>query len=402
MKIAAFNVENLFDRAKAFNENNEEKATEIISAVVELNSLFEKKLYSDTDKERMIKLADQLGFNRHNEGKFAFIRKIRGAIYKRPRTGGVEIVAEGRESWIGWAELKTAPVHETAVLNSGRVIRDVNADILAVIEAENRVTLKQFTEFIFKEIKDEVSPPATPYSEIMLIDGNDDRGIDVGLLTKAGYKIGAVNSHLHDLPKDITEAELKGEPLPANLPSESPIFSRDCPEYSVTTPQGELLWIIPNHFKSKYGGNDQRSQDKRKAQAIFTRAIYERLRSKGHDKVVILGDLNDTPDSEPLQPLLINSDLRDVSDHPLFDTGEFKGREGTNERGYGTFGLGNDNNKIDYLLLSPALFDRVTGAGLFRKGAWPGSRPQRWQVYPQLKQKHHVASDHHVIWVEIE
>jgi hypothetical protein len=31
--------------------------------------------------------------------------------------------------------------------------------------------------------------------------------------------------------------------------------------------------------------------------------------------------------------------------------------------------------------LSPALFDRVTSAGLFRKGAWPGSRPKRWEVY---------------------
>jgi hypothetical protein len=77
----------------------------------------------------------------------------------------------------------------------------------------------------------------------------------------------------------------------------------------------------------------------------------------------------------------------------MFDSGEFAG--------VGTFGLGNDNQKIDYLLLSPALFTRVTAAGLFRKGAWPGVQPKRWTVYVELTHPVHVASDHHVIWADI-
>lgn len=160
--------------------------------------------------------------------------------------------------------------------------------------------------------------------------------------------------------------------------------------------------MIPNHFKSKFGGNDAASIAKREAQATRVAEIYQKLRSYDHDNIVILGDLNDTPDSEHLQPLLAQTDLRDVSEHDRFDTGEFKGREGTDERGIGTFGLGNDSDKIDYLLLSPALFERVTEAGLFRKGAWPGSRPPRWTVYDELKEKVHVASDHHVIWAKID
>ncbi len=402
IKIAAFNVENLFDRAKAFNEENEDGGQDAIEAVAELNGLFEKEVYSDEDKERMLELVDELDLNRFDEGPLALIRKIRGAIFRRPRSGGIQVVAEGRDSWIGWVELKTAPVNEVAVMNTGRVIRDVDADILAVVEAEDRVALKQFIEFVFEKVKDEIEEPIRPYTQIMLIDGNDNRGIDVGLMTKDGFRIGKMRSHIHDLPRDVNDDELGDDMLPEDLPAESPIFSRDCPEYAVTTPTGEVIWVIPNHFKSKFGGNDRRSRDKREAQAIFTRIIYERLRAEGHENVVVLGDLNDTPDSEPLQPLLANSDLRDVSDHELFDTGEFKGREGTDERGIGTFGLGNDGDKIDYLLLSPALFDRVTAAGLFRKGSWPGSRPPRWTVYPELKQKIHVASDHHVIWVEID
>lgn len=60
MKIAAFNVENLFDRAKAFNEEDDSKAQRVIGAVAELNSLFEAVVYSDVDKERMLELVDEL------------------------------------------------------------------------------------------------------------------------------------------------------------------------------------------------------------------------------------------------------------------------------------------------------------------------------------------------------
>ena len=119
-----------------------------------------------------------------------------------------------------------------------------------------------------------------------------------------------------------------------------------------------------------------------------------RLLSEGKNNVVILGDFNDTPDSAALSPLLSDTDLKDVSEHSLFDTGEYAGK--------GTFGLGNDNNKIDYILLSPALYSRVKACGLFRKGAWPGKSPKRWEVYPELIEEFHVASDHHLIWVELE
>lgn len=211
----------------------------------------------------------------------------------------------------------------------------------------------------------------------MLIDGNDDRGIDVGLMTKPGYTIGLMRSHIHD-------RDAAGKT----------IYSRDCPEFSVETPAGETIWILPNHFKSKFGGDNPAAKAKRLAQAKRTAAIYEALRAVNHPLVVVLGDLNDTPDSATLQPLLADTDLKDISEHPSFDTGEFPGT--------GTFGLGNDSQKIDYLLLSPALFVRVTACGLFRKGAWPGKNPKRWDVYPEFEKEIHVASDHHVVWCEIE
>lgn len=80
----------------------------------------------------------------------------------------------------------------------------------------------------------------------------------------------------------------------------------------------------------------------------------------GKQNVIVLGDLNDTPDSNGPLGVLLNTTLKDVSTHQSFDPGEFPQ--------IGTFGLGNNNNKIDYLLLSPALFNKVQSFGLFRKG----------------------------------
>lgn len=375
MKIAAFNVENLFDRAKAFNEESS-KAQKAVRAVGELNALLEQDVYSDNDKTEILKLMKELGIERTDNGKYAILRKIRGKLIKRPKSKKATIVANGREDWVGWVELVQAHVAEQAIMNTGRVLSEVNADIVAVIEAEHRVALKQFSDYVITEVGGQ------PYEHVMLIDGNDTRGIDVGIMTRVGYNIGLMRSHIHDMNDDGNA-----------------IYSRDCPEYCVTTPDGEDIWILPNHFKSKFGGNDYSSRERRKAQAVRTAAIYNRLIQEGHKNVVVLGDLNDTPDSEELQPLLNDTTLKDVSEHPFFEVPAF---DKSKHPGKGTYGLGNDSNKIDYLLLSPDLYDRITACGLFRKGAWPGSRPKRWEVFPELDKELYAASDHHLIWCEIE
>jgi len=378
VKIAAFNVENLFERAAAFNKPTTAQAQQVLKRTSRLNELFEEPSYMGLEAEILQLLAD-LGLDKSDRGNDAVqLRKIRGALVKRPRNKPIELVATGRSSWIGWVQPKKEPVNEIAVDNTGRVIRDVNADILAVIEADNRPALDRFS----KEVLRRIEPQGVPYEHVMLIDGNDERGIDVGLMTRGEYPMRDIRSHIYDVEDGST----------------SPIFSRDCPEYAVETPSGEFLWVLPNHFKSKFGGNNQASKDRRTAQATRTAAIYNELRTAGEDLIVVLGDFNDTPDSAELRPLLDATDLADVGTHPTFDVGAFPGQEDRT----GTFDLGHPNDKIDYLLLSPALFDRITSCGLFRKGAWPGSRPVRWDVYHELTEKIHVASDHHVIWAEVD
>ncbi|MFZ1705324.1 MAG: hypothetical protein WAT79_13330 [Saprospiraceae bacterium] len=54
MKVAAFNVENLFNRAKIFNQNDNSLSNHIQKLAGDLNKLFEKDLYSAADKGKMI------------------------------------------------------------------------------------------------------------------------------------------------------------------------------------------------------------------------------------------------------------------------------------------------------------------------------------------------------------
>jgi hypothetical protein len=88
----------------------------------------------------------------------------------------------------------------------------------------------------------------------MLIDGNDDRGIDVGLMSR--YPITQIASHVDD-------ADDQGI-----------IFSRDCAEYIVDTPEGHNLLMLVNHLKSKGSGTAGDSDAKRKRQAAHVAQIY--------------------------------------------------------------------------------------------------------------------------------
>jgi endonuclease/exonuclease/phosphatase family metal-dependent hydrolase len=278
-------------------------------------------------------------------------------------------MANGRADWVGSLELIAAPVNEEAMRNTARVMMELEADVLAVVEAESRPALAGFNADILGSLG------GVPYPHVMLIDGNDARGIDVGLLTAQALPIGLMRSHVDD-----------------RTPDGAPVFSRDCPEYALTTPSGENLLVMVNHLKSKGYGGQASSNARRRLQAERIAAIYAERVAEGVQNVAIVGDFNDTPSSEALAPLLAGTDLQDAFVHPAFDDGGFPG----------TYGSCNASNKIDYVLLSPALFARVQAGGLVRKGMWPGVRPRRWEVFSQLLKPQHAGSDHAAVWVDLD
>ena len=288
---------------------------------------------------------------------------------KRPKAGGIQITASGRFDWVGTLELKPEQIRKRPILNTARVIAESSPDVLAVVESDNRPSLRMFNKDILPQVG------SHRFEHVMLVDGNDERGIDVGLMTTAGFSIGQMRSHVDDL-------DSKG----------AAVFSRDCPEYEITTAKGNPLLLMINHLKSKGYGTPKSSDARRKAQAQRVADIYNGRRGAGVLHIAIVGDFNDTPTSDPLQPLLQGTDLRDISEHPTFQDG---GRPGT-------YGSCTQANEIDYLLLSPELFELVQSGGIERRGMWPGVRPPKWVKFDEVLREADVASDHALVWADID
>ena len=374
MRVASYNVENMFSRPKALDPRTKSDNKEVLEAYSRLTQLLERDSYAD-DRAEILELLKELGLERSDTGEYVVLRKIRGQLLKRPRSPKpVEVAAAGRADWIGWVELKKEAVDAEATKNTARVVAELEPDVLAVVEAEDRMALLRFNEYVLRPVVEEEGAGSWLFRHVMLVDGNDERGIDVGLLTKDGFPIGEIHSHVDD--------EQDGRK----------VFSRDCPEYEIATPDGGSLLLMINHFKSKgYRSKGETPDQRRQRQATRVAEIYEQRRSEGRDRIVIAGDLNDTPDSDPLAPLVAGTDLEDAGKHAGFQWGE---RTGTYETG---------NDQIDYLLLSPDLYELFEGGGVSRKGVWHGPRVRDpWTMLPTLTDPDQAASDHAAIWVDLK
>lgn len=362
MRLATYNVENLFSRPAAMNLDNWAAGRPVLDDIGKLEGLLAQDDYTPAIKASIAEILDKHGFgNRNKPNPYFTIREVRGKLYKIPKgTSKPEVVANGRREWVGWIELLKTDLPGDQVINTGRVIDAVSADVLCLVEVEDRLSLDRFNrEVLGKKFR-------KVYTCDMLIDGNDPRGIDIGLLTR--YSITAIRSHLHDGGK-------------------SRVFSRDCPEFEVEFKEGTSLWVLGNHFKSKGYGNPLENDARRLRQAEAVAAIYLKARRRS-DLVAVVGDLNDFPASDTLAPLIQKTDLLDVMTHQ-----SYVGDPGTYMTGK------QEAQKIDYVLLSPALWDRVQQVGVERRGIWA---PRTFKSFPEVTGKADSGSDHASLWVDLD
>ncbi len=366
VRIASFNIENLFDRATLLATSDWSQHRALLDIYDKLTRRLQRERYTDADKAQIVQWLVALGLEASDLGTYVILRQNRGRLIRRTKASGLVVVADGRGDWVGWLELARTAVTELAVRHTAMVVRDLDADVLAVVEAESRIALGRFNR--------DVLAPLSPwvYDHVMCIDGNDERGIDVGIMTKMPVPIRRIVSHVDD-------RDAAGQ-----------IFSRDCPEYAIDLAGGGELLVLVNHLKSKGYGKASDSDARRRRQARRVAEVYEERRSAGAEHVVVVGDLNDTPDSYPLAPLLGETDLRDVARHPTFDDGGWPG----------TYTTGRAANKIDYLLSSPAVFAAITASGVHRMGVWTGSG--RWPMYGSLTRAQDAASDHAALWADLD
>ncbi|MFE6741959.1 endonuclease/exonuclease/phosphatase family protein [Streptomyces tubercidicus] len=360
IRIATFNCENLFRRPAVFVTGNDPIRDSVLGDFRKLVEILDHDTYTANDKTKIIELLKKHSVDVSQEisTQTILVNEPRGQARLLKGEGrNIEVRAEvtGRSAWVGWVELVKADLSWDAVKNTARVIAEVNADILLTVEVEDRLTLHRFNKQVLAGQFD-----VEPYPFNMLIDGNDIRGIDVGIFSR--HPITSIRSHIFDKKGSLE------------------IFSRDCPEFEIDI-DGEPLWLLGNHFKSKLGGG---GADKRKLQGERVAQLY-RAALKRSAHVVVAGDLNDTPGSPPLAFLEATS-LKDAMTHDSYE-----GPPGTHGK------CTNAGDKIDYLMFSPQLFAKVDTVEVERRGIFEFGTPFDTVTGPGDQ-----ASDHGAIVAELD
>jgi endonuclease/exonuclease/phosphatase family metal-dependent hydrolase len=179
--------------------------------------------------------------------------------------------------------------------NERRLIADrikrMDLDVLAVQEVEDIDSLRQF-------VRDDLDDL---YRHVVLIEGNDPRLIDVGLLSK--LPLGGVTSWQY---------------TPDPLRPDQPVFSRDLLQIEVLTPdrRRRLFTIFNTHLKSHFvpfnakdpDSERDRADQLRKRQCEVTAKIIA-AETRPDSSYIVVGDMNDPPESSFLQPLAAAPEL---------------------------------------------------------------------------------------------
>ena len=189
------------------------------------------------------------------------------------------------------------------------VILTSECDILAVQEVENLDELTMFNSVYLEEY----------YSSVTLLEGNDPRGIDVGILSNFD-SINVRSYRDREFEEGFTGSTIK--------------FSRDLIAIRFYDDSGREWNLLTTHLKAGGGGHNS---IRRQAQVEeITRIIREEnyVDSFGRGLTILAGDLNAEPWTEELDAL---------TDVPFSDPGRDMPSRATHASG----------KTYDYILLSP-------------------------------------------------
>lgn len=253
---------------------------------------------------------------------------------------------------------------------ASRILK-MDVDVLAVQEVEDIDTLKRFNRDYLNGL----------YSSTVLIEGNDERLIDVGVLSK--YPIGAITSWKEAIHKDQPDI---------------PVFSRDLLQVEILdhTRSSCLFTIFNNHLKSHfvaYNENqalgEQTNSLRRRQQAEVIAKIVKSQTNPG-SKFIILGDMNDPQDSADLVPFVNNAELNLAN--ALENASETRPAKADNPPPVSTMwthrfkesGKPAKYELYDQIWLNPSLSDKLSGAWIDRRTKHSGD-----------------GSDHDPAWISL-
>ena len=214
------------------------------------------------------------------------------------------------------------------------------------------------------------------YGHVMLIDGNDERGIDVAIMTRAGFDIVSICSNV-----DRTD-------------SVGTVFSRDCPQFEIRTPGGALVHVLVNHFKSQSGGGGA----KRLRQAAAVRAIADDLTHRANTSWSWEISTRARRPWERRRRTCCRCSTTPVRSRiaircqvSMWATSRARSTPAVCAIGWTTSSC------------PTSLQPSFTGGAVFRKGVWGDrvTRPTAWETYPEITQAVEQASDHSLVFVDL-
>jgi endonuclease/exonuclease/phosphatase family metal-dependent hydrolase len=252
--------------------------------------------------------------------RYRLLDRERGSGFGKPIDRKEFLEGGGSILMLGTRLDDYGPVSKSLRKLTAKVITANEPAILALQEVENLEALKLFNRHFL----------ANRYAYAIVIDGNDPRQIDVGLLSK--YPIRAVSTHQYDPP---------GSPVTQRT------FSRDCLVAEIAITAKKVLTVFVNHFKSKIGGG----AEKRERQARRVLQIARARFGTGLDggDFIIAGDLNAHWDEPELKSLMGNRRLVNVLRDHVADPAEHWTHY---------YKKGKAAEALDHVLLSPSLAAR--------------------------------------------
>ena len=168
-------------------------------------------------------------------------------------------------------------------------INEIDAEVMALQEVESRGYLQRFNDVFLGDMS----------YEIVHYAGNDGRGSGLAVLTRV--PVGRVVSHRHlTLPGSTEDAPRK--------------FSRDLLCVELRHPLSPPFEVWVTHLKSKRGGAAE-TEPQRLAEARAIRALLaDRLEDAPTARILVMGDFNDTRNSNPIRHLLGDDSLESFHD----------------------------------------------------------------------------------------
>ena len=262
-----------------------------------------------------------------------------------------------------WQRLSTSTVPNKTISQVRRIanaIREIDADILMLCEVGGRESLANFSRYF---LGDEY--------QVHLIEGNSDRGIDLGYLVRKRlpFKYDLLSHKQRPIDFLYPHERMTQETGYAHLRSAkrtSHKFSRDVLELRIYEEQ-EGAELVPSlilllvHLKSQLDRNriDPQGRDRRRAELEKLVKIYKEIQIEfaGQTPVILSGDFNGiaalpNPDSE-FEALYRDTALRDG----LEIAGVPHDERFTHMQIHGNrIGV---NKQLDYIFVPPELSGRV-------------------------------------------